>query len=63
MTLFSYIEERYCPTQQKNVAVEHFQMEDGSIRRHCLNRDCEKHLMANCQIESGHGKQPSLPED
>ena len=40
MTLYSYIEERYCLRCKKNVGVEYTQMNNGELVKRCLNRSC-----------------------
>lgn len=44
MSIYFYIEERYCVTQKRNVAIECRCEEDGSTDCVCLNKEC-----ADCQ--------------
>lgn len=41
MSLYFYIEERYCIQKQRNVAVECHCHEDGTTKYYCLNDDCQ----------------------
>lgn len=40
MTIYSYIEERYCLRCKKNVGVEYTRMNNGELVKRCLNRSC-----------------------
>lgn len=52
MTVFTSIEEKFCASAKKNVAIEVTQMKDGSVNRKCLSQACENPDHSGCKLSN-----------
>ena len=52
MTVFTSIEEKFCASAKKNVAIEVTQMKDGSVNRKCLSQACGGHHESYCKFSN-----------
>lgn len=52
MTVFTSIEEKFCASAKKNVAIEVTQMKDGSVNRKCLSQACGGHHGSYCKFSN-----------
>ncbi|MBC8610909.1 Uncharacterised protein [uncultured Ruminococcus sp.] len=50
MTAYTSIEEKYCISAGKNVAIEVTHQQDGSVKRCCLSHAC-KNSASPCRLE------------
>lgn len=50
MTLYTTIEEKFCISAKKNVAIEVTHHNNGTISRKCLSQACENPNTFDCRL-------------